>query len=62
MNYVSGKTIRSLREKRNLTQKALARLVNVSDKAISKWETEKGLPDIGVLATCLRLWASPSLN
>ena len=49
MNYVSGKTIRSLREKRNLTQKALARLVNVSDKAISKWETEKGLPDIGVL-------------
>ncbi len=40
MNYVSGKTIRSLREKRNLTQKALARLVNVSDKAISKWETD----------------------
>ena len=40
MGYVTGKTIKSLREKRKLTQKELAEQINVSDKAISKWETE----------------------
>ena len=38
-HYVTGQTIRSLREKRGLTQKALAERLYVSDKAVSKWET-----------------------
>lgn len=48
MNYVTGKTIKHLREKKGLTQKQLADIVGVSDKAVSKWETEKGYPDIAV--------------
>ena len=49
MSYVTGKTIKTLREKHGITQKALAEKINVSDKTISKWETNKGLPDIGIV-------------
>lgn len=49
MSYVTGKTIKNLREKRNFTQRELADKINVSDKTISKWETGKGLPDIGII-------------
>lgn len=48
-NYVTGSMIKSLREKKGYTQKQLAELLNVSDKAVSKWETQKGLPDISLL-------------
>lgn len=47
--YLTGKTIKNLREKRGLTQLDLAELLNVSDKAISKWETGKGYPDITLI-------------
>jgi len=47
--YVTGATIRTLREKKGYTQKQLAELLCVSDKAISKWETQRGLPDISLL-------------
>ena len=47
--YITGETIRSLREKKGYTQAALAQLVGVSDKAVSKWETGKGLPDITLI-------------
>lgn len=43
------KLIKQLREKNNLTQAELAKKLNVSDKTISKWETEKGYPDITLL-------------
>lgn len=49
MSYVTGKTIKELREKKRLTQKDLAEKIGVSDKAVSKWETGKGLPDIGIV-------------
>lgn len=49
MSYITGKTIKELREKRQLTQKELAERIHVSDKTISKWETGKGLPDIGIV-------------
>lgn len=49
MSYVTGKTIKELREKKKMTQKELADKINVSDKTISKWETGKGLPDIGII-------------
>lgn len=39
MSYVTGKTIKELRENRRITQRELAERLNVSDKAISKWET-----------------------
>lgn len=47
--YVTGPTIRQLREGRNLTQAELAEQIGVSSKTISKWETSKGLPDISLL-------------
>ena len=49
MSYVTGNTIRTLREKNRITQKELAEIINVSDKTISKWETNKGLPDISII-------------
>ncbi len=47
--YVTGNTIRQLREGRKLTQAELAEILGVSSKTISKWETAKGLPDISLL-------------
>ncbi len=49
MSYINGKIIKELRESKNLTQKQLGEIISVSDKTISKWETEKGLPDITLL-------------
>jgi len=47
--YVTGSTVKQLREKRNMTQAELAERIGVSSKTISKWETGKGLPDISLL-------------
>lgn len=47
--YVTGAVIKELREKNHLTQVELAEKLNVSDKAVSKWETAKGYPDISLL-------------
>lgn len=49
MNYVTGKVIKELREKKGFTQKELAEKLKVSDKTISKWENERGLPDTGII-------------
>ena len=48
-NYITGKIIKELREKQNLTQVEIASIIGVSDKTISKWETGKGLPDISLI-------------
>lgn len=47
-SYVTGITIKTLREKRKITQAELAKKLSVSSKTISKWETAKGLPDISL--------------
>ena len=47
--YVTGAVIRKLREQKNMTQAELAEVLQVSDKAISKWETGHGYPDITLL-------------
>ena len=44
-----GKFIAELRKEQNLTQKDLSDKLNVSDKAISRWETGKGFPDVDSL-------------
>ena len=48
-SYVTGETIKRLREKKSLTQSALAEKLCVSDKAVSKWETGRGYPDITLI-------------
>ena len=47
--YITGLTIKSLREKKGITQAELADMLGVSSKAVSKWETAKGLPDITLI-------------
>lgn len=47
--YVTGAMIKRLREKRDLTQLQLAEKLHVSDKAVSKWETGRGYPDISLI-------------
>ena len=47
--YITGTTIRNLREQKNMTQLQLAEILGVSDKTVSKWETAKGYPDITLL-------------
>lgn len=37
--YITGSTIKVMREKRHMTQVQLAEKLCVSDKAVSKWET-----------------------
>lgn len=49
--YITGQTIKNLREKKGLTQAELADQLGVSSKAVSKWETAKGLPDITLIET-----------
>ena len=41
-----GEFISLLRKENNLTQKQLAEKINVTDKAVSRWETGKGYPDV----------------
>ena len=48
-NYVTGMTIKALREQKNMTQAELAEKIDVSPKTISKWETAKGFSDISLL-------------
>lgn len=45
----TGNLIRSLRQKQHMTQLELAEKINVSDKAVSKWERGCGAPDISLL-------------
>lgn len=45
----TGSFIAKLRKEKSLTQKQLAEKLNVTDKAISRWETGKGYPDIEIL-------------
>ena len=47
--YVTGAVIRKLRESKKITQEELAERIHVSGKAVSKWETGQGFPDISLL-------------
>ena len=47
--YVTGATIKKLREEKGLTQLQLAEKIGVTAKAVSKWETAKGIPDISLI-------------
>lgn len=48
-SYVTGAAVKRLREAKSLTQLQLAEKIGVTAKAISKWETGKGLPDISLI-------------
>ena len=44
-----GAFIKELRTEKNMTQKDLAEKINCTDKAISRWETGKGVPEVSLL-------------
>ena len=50
-----GEKIREARRKCGLSQEQLAERLSVSRSAIAKWETDKGLPDVGNLKILARL-------
>ena len=41
--------IKTKRKEKGLTQEELANRINVTEKAISRWETARGTPDISLL-------------
>lgn len=45
----TGALIRELRQKHGMTQLELAGKINVSDKAVSKWERGCGMPEVAVI-------------
>ena len=47
--YVTGTMIKRLREDKKMTQQQLAESIGVSGKAVSKWETGRGYPDISLI-------------
>ena len=44
-----GKFIAECRKKNNLTQMQLAEKLNITDRAVSKWETGKAMPDTSIM-------------
>jgi transcriptional regulator with XRE-family HTH domain len=49
-NEKMGQFIAELRKSRQMTQKDLAEMLNISDKAVSKWERGLSSPDISLLS------------
>ena len=50
MNQIkTGQFISSLRKENGLTQSALAEKLGITDRAVSKWETGKSLPDAAIM-------------
>ena len=44
-----GKFIAECRKKQNLTQAQLAEKLEITDRAVSKWETCKAMPDTNIM-------------
>ena len=44
-----GKFIQDLRKEKNMTQKDLADQLGVTDRAVSKWENGRGMPDVSLM-------------
>jgi len=51
-----GRLILSLRKEKGLTQRQLAESLNVSDKAVSKWERGIGCPDVSLLPEIAKIF------
>ena len=54
----TGELIKRLRTERGMTQKQLAELLNVSDKAVSKWECGNGCPDVSLLSALAEIFGT----
>lgn len=45
-----GETIASLKKEKGMTQNELAEKMNVTDKAVSKWERDLSCPDVNTIS------------
>ena len=54
----TGRLIRQLRSEHGMTQKQLADLICVSDKAVSKWERGCGCPDVSLLSSLANVFGT----
>lgn len=59
MDFPIGKNIKQLRVAQNMTQRALAFQLGVSEQAVSKWETGKSYPDVPMLPAIAGLFEVP---
>lgn len=50
-----GKFIASCRKEQGMTQASLAEKLGISDRAVSKWETGKSMPDSGIMLVLCEL-------
>ena len=50
-----GEFIAAQRKEKKMTQKQLGEALGVSDKAVSKWECGRGLPDISTMVSLCEL-------
>ena len=59
-NKTLGEVICSLRKEKDMTQNDLAKKMNVTDKAVSKWERNLSCPDVNSsrlkLSTLLKIY------
>lgn len=51
-----GNLILQLRKEKNMTQKQVADLLNISDKTVSKWERGLGCPDVSILTELSKIF------
>lgn len=56
MEFDFGKKMMELRKKAGLTQEEVAKKLNVSPQAVSKWENNTSMPDIGLLTKIAALF------
>lgn len=49
MSTMLGKNIKTFRKNKGLTQEELAELLSITPQAVSKWESETGLPDVSMI-------------
>ena len=54
----TGELIKRFRTELGLTQKELAERISVSDKAVSKWETGNGCPDVSLLSVLAEVFGT----
>ncbi len=51
-----GNLILQLRKEKNMTQRQVADLLNISDKTVSKWERGLGCPDVSILTELSKIF------
>ena len=51
-----GSFIATLRKANGMTQRELAEKLNVTDKTVSRWETDEGLPDVTIIAVLAEIF------